>query len=543
MSSFMFKGLRSPRLLASPMQLALLILFLAQAGTAHAAGKIVNAVRVEQPADAIRGVVFNEVPYAEFRARFKGSTTLPYDPSGKAYSYDMPVWIITPAKRAAGNGTVIVDPFHNNGVISRRPSGSEGEKPLALSHLGPGFLFRQGKLDGSAAPNYTWVGVRWEPRSLTTAFPESRFDHVFEWFYDVSPGTLDAPADRRGDLGIAMVADLADELCRGKLTMWQEEEERAFADVKRLVAFGHSQVGIMLRQLLNDPPSEDNGGGAHHVPLFDGWLIGGAAGTYAQWSRYDDTGKAVARAPILRKDPPARQNGLVFELATEQDIGRTGAGNEFVRFADTNWCRSYEIAGASHFQWGHVASMGLQAAILLPDLADSLEEIFAIAAVDPDFKPIIIDAFDCADVHPLTATNPLDWSPVVRALFVALDDWLYDEELVPPASAWLRGKDGPGKYGDATIARDEVGNALGGIRLPDVEVGRGRFYATSPDTPFPGGNILAGAYVDRHDRFANHGKYLSAFTAQADRLRDDGFLLSKDRDALIDSAARSKVGK
>jgi hypothetical protein len=146
-------------------------------------------------------------------------------------------------------------------------------------------------------------------------------------------------------------------------------------------------------------------------------------------------------------------------------------------------------------------------------------------------------------VHPLKATNPLNWNPVVRALFVALDDWVFDEELVPPLSAWLRGKDGPGKYGDATIARDEVGNALGGIRLPDVEVGRGRFYAISPDTPFPGGNIRAGAYIDRHDRFKIHGDYVSAFTKQADRLVDDGYLLRADRDALVDSAARSRVGK
>ena len=93
------------------------------------------------------------------------------------------------------------------------------------------------------------------------------------------------------------------------------------------------------------------------------------------------------------------------------------------------------------------------------------------------------------------------------------------------------------------MKRDSVGNALGGIRLPDVDVGRGRFYAVSPDSPPAGGNILAGAYFDRHDRFRNRGVYVGALSRQADALVAAGFLLPDDRDALIDSAVQSRVGK
>jgi Alpha/beta hydrolase domain len=530
------------RWLAVPMLLAV------QVDAARADGKIVDAVRVVQQMDAIPGVAFNEVPYAEYRARFKGSCRLPYDPTRKAYSYDMPVWIITPAKLAAGNGTIIVDPLHNQAVINTRPSGAEGEQALALKILSPGFLFRNGNLDGSPAPNYTWVGIRWEPRSLTTPFPQARYDHVFEQRNKVPPGTLDAPADRQGDLGKAMVADLADELRRGALTMRDEEEETTFATVERVIGFGHSQTGRLMRQLLGDPPSIDNGGGAHYVPLFDGWFIIGAGGAYDQWQRYDASGKPFLPASVIRDKAPAPEKGLVIELATEADIGpllRAGApGNEFVRFEDARSYRSYEIAGGAHVSWGTPVVFGRPiGAIFLPDLADSLEELAALSGVDPDFELSPVDAFDVVEEHPFAYTNPLDWNPVARALFVALDDWLIDEEMVPPQGVWLRGKDGPGKYGDATFGRDGVGNVLGGIRLPDVEVGRGRFFGISPDRPFAGGNILYGAYFDRHDRFANHGKYLSAFSKQADRLVDDGFLLPADRDALVDSAARSRVGK
>jgi len=234
-----------------------------------------------------------------------------------------------------------------------------------------------------------------------------------------------------------------------------------------------------------------------------------------------------------------------MELGTEADMGLLRSptpGNEFVRFGDTAWFRSYEIAGAQHFGWGNIAVNGLSgAAILLPDLADSLSELAAISGVPPDYDLPAVDAFDCVETHPLVFANPLDWNPVTRALFVAMGEWITDA-TPPPSSMWLTPTEGEARYGDASIKRDSVGNALGGIRLPDVEVGRGRFYAVSPDSPVPGGNINAGAYFDRHDRFRNHGQYVRAFAAQANALFSAGLLLEDDYEALITSAAESRVG-
>lgn len=527
--------------------LSLVVLLLAFGSDARAAGRIVDVVKVSAPADMIPGVTFGEVAYSEYRGRFQGSLTLPYDATGLAYTYDMPVWIIAPANLGDGNGTVVMEAFHTQGVTSTRPSGSEGELPLALRQLGPRFLFRQGTLGGSPAPNYTWIGVRWDPRSLTTPFPRSRYDHVYEQRYGVSPGAIGAPANRATEVGKAMVADLADAVRQGVLTMWGEEDERQFASVQRLIAYGHSQIGrFILHQLLTDPPNVVNGGGAHHVPLFDGWVIAGAGGSYDRWPTISATGSVTRHPAIIRTEPAPAENGKVIQLGTEADLGpviRGGApGNEFVRFGDTAWYRSYEIAGAQHFGWGNIAVNGLSgAAILLPDLADSLSELAAIASVPPDYVLPVIDAFDCVETHPLIYANPLDWHPVFRALFVGMDQWLTDG-TPPPPSVWLTPTTGEARYGDASIKRDFVGNALGGIRLPDVEVGRGRFYAVSPDSPPAGGNINAGAYFDRHDRFPNHGSYVRAFAHQADALLASRFLLVDDRDALIASAARSLVG-
>lgn len=512
---------------------------------ARATGRIVDGVKVSAAEDMIPGVTFGEVPYAEFRGRFQGSLTLPYDATGQVYTYDLPVWIIAPANLGDGNGTVVLEALHTQAVTSTRPSGSEGEQPLALKILGPQFLFRQGTLGGSPAPNYIWVGVRWDPRALTTPFPQVRYDHVYEHRYGVSPGAIGAPANRATEVGKAMLADLADALRQGVLTMRGEEDERQFASVQRLTAFGYSQIGFLLRQLLNDPPSTANGGGAHHEPLFDGWLIGGAKSAYDRWPTISAAGVVTLRSPIIRTEPTPASYGYVMELATEADMGFLRSpipGNEFVRFGDTASYRSYEIAGAQHFGWGTIAVNGLSgAAILLPDLADSVNEIAALSGVPPSYVLPVIDAFDCVETHPLVFANPLDWDPVVRALFVTMGEWITDG-TPPPTSRWLTPTEGEARYGDASMKRDSVGNALGGIRLPDVEVGRGRFYAVSPDSPLAGGNINAGAYFDLHDRFRNHGAYVRAFAAQANALLAAHLLLADDHEALTASAAESRVG-
>jgi hypothetical protein len=493
----------------------------------------------------IPGVTFGEVPYAEYRGRFQGSLTLPYDATGQVYTYDMPVWIIAPANLGDANGTVVMEALHSQAVTSTRLTGSEGEQPLALKILGPRFLFRQGTLGGSPAPNYTWVGVRWDPRALTTPFPQVRYDHVYEQRYGVPSGAIGAPANRATEVGRAMLADLADAVRQGVLTMRGEEGERQFTSVQRLTAFGYSQIGGLLRRLLNDPPSVANGGGAHHEPLFDACLIGGARGTYERWPTISAAGVVTPRAPIIRTEPTPASYGKTIEISAESDVGilRGGTpGNEFVRFEDTAWYRSYEIAGAPHFSWGTVAANGESgAAILLPDVADSVSEIAAISGVQADYDLPVIDAFDCVETHPLIYTNPLDMNPVVRALLVAMEQWLTDG-TPPPPSIWLTPTEGEARYGDASMKRDSVGNALGGIRLPDVEAGRGRFYAVSPDSPPAGGNINAGAYFDRHDRFQTHGAYVRAFAAQANALLAARLLLEDDHEALITSAAESRVG-
>jgi hypothetical protein len=157
----------------------------------------------------------------------------------------------------------------------------------------------------------------------------------------------------------------------------------------------------------------------------------------------------------------------------------------------------------------------------------------------------------------LLASTPFDWSPVSRALFWAGHRWA-TEGAEPPPSAMLA--QAPAGAPDPVyeeefdveletgIARDANGNALGGIRLPDVEVGRGRFIAVDPDSFFGG---LFGDFRDLEcqplaggdARFRNHGDYVSQFTKQAESLVEQGLLLAEDAESMISDAAGSEVGK
>lgn len=166
--------------------------------------------------------------------------------------------------------------------------------------------------------------------------------------------------------------------------------------------------------------------------------------------------------------------------------------------------------------------------------------------------------------HAPRASNPLDHFPVVRAMFVAGDRWVRSGTEPPPST--LLEKAPPGEpdpvYGWETgIARDQDLNARGGVRLPDLAVGRKRYVAsdsaTRPENLPPGVpasfSVLSGSTVDLAcelapgsdtdaPRFRDHEAYVDAFGRQVEELRRRGFLLEADAGVLKERAAASNVG-
>jgi hypothetical protein len=112
----------------------------------------------------------------------------------------------------------------------------------------------------------------------------------------------------------------------------------------------------------------------------------------------------------------------------------------------------------------------------------------------------------------------------------------------------------------AGVARDAFGNALGGVRLPQLDVPIAKYVPSNNPNPalppFPPpldqlGNLicrLSGAVFPFDEAllsslYPNHGSYVSQIAARTDALRKDGFLLEEDAEALIEEAAESTIGK
>lgn len=196
------------------------------------------------------------------------------------------------------------------------------------------------------------------------------------------------------------------------------------------------------------------------------------------------------------------------------------------------------------------------------DLVAFDSEQFRKAVGLPDYRVYEV----AGGAHLPTSANPLDHWTVARAVFVAGDAWT---RLGEPAAASRLIESAPEGHIDPVyagnprvdsetgIARDADLNARGGVRMPDLDVGRAQFIASDPATPtlgIPGLEPLTGSTVDlacepepgapaEDPRFRNHGGYVSAFTRQVNELRRDGFLLEVDAEILKGRAAESEVGQ
>jgi hypothetical protein len=149
---------------------------------------------------------------------------------------------------------------------------------------------------------------------------------------------------------------------------------------------------------------------------------------------------------------------------------------------------------------------------------------------------------------PVYDATQLDWLRVLRALFVAGDRWI-TEGVEPPPSVTLdkatAGTLDPVYQLATGIVRDENLNAQGGIRLPELALGRSQFIAVDTDT-----DVLVGKFIDLQCtpladgtlRFSDHASYVNRFTQETQRLVEARFLLPDEAAHLIQAAQASDVG-
>jgi len=157
------------------------------------------------------------------------------------------------------------------------------------------------------------------------------------------------------------------------------------------------------------------------------------------------------------------------------------------------------------------------------------------------FTNVVPRAFGFPVPHPCEL--PLGIVPHEHVLHAALDHlqrWI--KRGTPPPSAPLL-EITPGN--PPTMLRDEHGNALGGIRLPHVDVPTGRHVAVGNPpieicNSFPGFEAFDETKLDA--LYPSHKGYVTKVREAIRRARKDGFLLIPDARTTLQEAAASDIG-
>ena len=240
-------------------------------------------------------------------------------------------------------------------------------------------------------------------------------------------------------------------------------------------------------------------------PVYDGYF----AIVFAAQARLNQCG-----ADVLPDDP--RQKFLpppsvpFVTLLSEGEMWVAGRHTRQVNSATPKGgIITYEVAGAPH---GRGETPGLQ-----PDTSARDPEAGRVLAglAGGTMPPIPVN----------TVANDLPWAPVYRGVYRNFQLWLRDG-VVPPQAPMLR-IDATGR-----LERDEHGNALGGIRMPYIEVP----VATYRSYPFEDGIMtsfrknfsaekLKALYPDRMT-------YIAKFSTATDRFAAGGWITPEDSVAL-----------
>ncbi len=244
-------------------------------------------------------------------------------------------------------------------------------------------------------------------------------------------------------------------------------------------------------------------------PAFDGYLgANGNAAAHPIWSGDPD---AYIGRFYLDERRYNSVNAPYFRTASETELELfTFPANE-VRQPDSDVYRQWEISGTTH--------------------ADTPTTNKVNATMIRDFG------------YPLPSCNhqptgEVDFGPYMSAALHHLRLWV-TEGTAPPPSKYIQ------LNGTNDVARDEFGNALGGIRIPELEIPLGSYL---PFNSGLGPCIFAPSFYPFTQEtldalYPNHGRYVSGFVRAVNELRQDGYLLPEDAETMKETASQGSIGK
>jgi hypothetical protein len=483
-------------------------------------------------------------------------------------------------------------PSANNGLTARFPTAMENGKPVTgrIRHEfhigtrtpGKGDIVRLPYPAVSTDARQARLTVRDRESDTRTELPAEAWEFVDGQSIRLLPqGSLFAPfkiyelwyeatGSKVLGIGFASVRDLVSCL----------RYERSETGIRHALAFGVSQSGRFLRHFLELGMNDDG----HGRRVFDGVMshVAGAGKVFAN-HRFGMPGRTATQ----HEDRLYPENWFPFgnAVATDPFSGQTGA---ILRghptdplIIETNSSTEYWQKGASLI---HTDPEGRNDADLPPNV-----RVYLIAGTQHGGRPGV----DPSPGPCLNPRNPHSATPALRALFLALEEWV-TKGVAPPSSRVPRVADGtavmaenvrmpgvpgfavaPGAnqivspvdwvdpparidnvYGALVCAVDADGNEVAGLRLPPIAVPLGTYtgwnlYRAQPDEladrdgsliPFARTRAEREAASDPRpsleERYVTRKAYVARVEATAAALVAERLLLPDDAAAYV-AAARN----
>jgi hypothetical protein len=268
-----------------------------------------------------------------------------------------------------------------------------------------------------------------------------------------------------------------------------------------------AQIGNLLWSGRDDSPMA--GHGVTHI-FGSGW-----SGTGMFWQEFIDDRHAAARRPdggpifdgylpFIHREPVTRpDDAVVAVMFSEGEVWGMAAAGVRTSAEDTARFRIYEVPGSTHTSWS------------APRAARESES----AATQDHDGP-----------H-----NDRSFHRLAHALFANLDRCVRDGTPMPAAGRITRDPDSPDG-----IARDEHGNAIGGLRTAWVDVPSARYLPRCRCSEVLGYSPLYGAYQPFSaemltELYGNAAGHTRCWNDRVSQMVTEGWLLPADAAALTDA--------
>jgi hypothetical protein len=404
-------------------------------------------------------------------------------PDGDTAAYETRILVRRPTSPRKFNGTVIVEWLNVSGGLDAAPD---------WTFLHP-FLKRKG---------YAWVGVSAQFVGVAGTGGPLGLSLSLKSVNPVRYGPLVHPGD---SFSYDMFSQVAQALRNP-----HGPSPLGDLRVRRLIAVGESQSAFRMVTYVNavHPTAE----------VYDAFLVHSRGGGAASLSQAPQPAITAPTPSFIRADVDVPV--LLFETETDQ----ISLGYFVARQPDVGNVRLWEVAGTSHDD-----AYGLSAGPV-----DTGK-----AALDTTYYPPVTSVFGVINCGSAINAGPQHY--VVSAAVRQLDRWVRAHRVSGPSAPRLEIAPGP----PATILRDPLGNALGGIRTPQVDVpiatlsGLGQtgssFCALFGTTvPFDAPTLAA--------LYPTHAGYVTAIAKAARRAARAGYVIKIDTTAIRAGAEASSIG-